>query len=333
MSTRLPITNLFQVSAVKVAVIYAVFGGLWIFFSDQLVLTIADSQQTVTQLQTIKGWGFIAVSSGVIYGLVRFQEAQMAGVAGRLKRTVEQLQVFGRIHRHNLRNDINTVTGYIELAQEQIQNDQILADLDRAKDRAMTLLAIAQKLQTLDKISSDPANDIRVDLANIVELECERFAREHPAISLQTSLPTHAVIMGEPVLGDLVRELLDNATRHQTGPPDELRIEVEIDHGPRQTALRVRDNGQGIPPHELIPLRAGEETPLVHTSGIGLWFVQWLAEIYDGQLSVETGGDGTTITVEFPSLPSLERAAVELEASLPRLTLSEANRRTFSFQD
>ncbi|MFC3959556.1 ATP-binding protein [Halovivax cerinus] len=64
--------------------------------------------------------------------------------------------------------------------------------------------------------------------------------------------------------------------------------------------VAVSDNGPGIPEHELEVLERGEETPLEHGSGIGLWIVYWIAEHATVTVSFETGDDGTTVTVEIP---------------------------------
>ena len=60
--------------ALKIAALYALFGGLWIVFSDAILLWmlhgIADPQ-IVTRLQTIKGWFFIAVTAGLLYLLIQ----------------------------------------------------------------------------------------------------------------------------------------------------------------------------------------------------------------------------------------------------------------------
>jgi len=60
--------------ALKIAGLYALFGGLWIVFSDTILLWmlhgIADPQ-IVTRLHTIKGWFFIAVTTGLLYLIIQ----------------------------------------------------------------------------------------------------------------------------------------------------------------------------------------------------------------------------------------------------------------------
>jgi len=49
---------------------------------------------------------------------------------------------------------------------------------------------------------------------------------------------------------------------------------------PEETAdihIEIADNGPGIPSAEWEIITVGEETPLVHSSGIGLWLIYWAA--------------------------------------------------------
>lgn len=59
----------------------------------------------------------------------------------------------------------------------------------------------------------------------------------------------------------------------------------------------VSDDGPGIPRHELAVLEKGEETPLKHGSGIGLWIVYWIVDHVGASIDFETGDDGTTVSV------------------------------------
>jgi len=57
--------------ALKISLVYAVFSLFWILFSDVIVLAIFKSPEHITQLQVLKGWLFVIVSSLIIYFLLR----------------------------------------------------------------------------------------------------------------------------------------------------------------------------------------------------------------------------------------------------------------------
>jgi PAS domain S-box-containing protein len=60
-----------KVTALKIAFVYALMGGMWILFSDRLVSTLVKDPAMLTRLQTFKGWLYIAVTTLVLYWLVR----------------------------------------------------------------------------------------------------------------------------------------------------------------------------------------------------------------------------------------------------------------------
>lgn len=62
---------IFRNRALSIALIYAVLGCLWILYSDAAVEAMARDSAALTQLQTWKGFVFVAVTALLIYVLVR----------------------------------------------------------------------------------------------------------------------------------------------------------------------------------------------------------------------------------------------------------------------
>ena len=58
-------------SALRVAFIYVILGSLWIAFSDRAVFSLVDDPETLTRIQTWKGWFFVLASGLVVYALTR----------------------------------------------------------------------------------------------------------------------------------------------------------------------------------------------------------------------------------------------------------------------
>lgn len=64
-------TRPFVRPAQRIALTYLVFSALWIFFSDRLLGMLVADAQSMIQLQTYKGWGFVLVTTLLIYFLLR----------------------------------------------------------------------------------------------------------------------------------------------------------------------------------------------------------------------------------------------------------------------
>jgi len=65
------IKYLIQNSPWLIAVTYVVLGFLWIQFSDQWVLNIFDDPETITAIQSQKGWFFVSISGLLIFLLTK----------------------------------------------------------------------------------------------------------------------------------------------------------------------------------------------------------------------------------------------------------------------
>ena len=58
-------------AALRLVLIYAIFAGLWIVLSDKAVAWLFQDPNRILLASTLKGWLFVAVTSMLLYGLVR----------------------------------------------------------------------------------------------------------------------------------------------------------------------------------------------------------------------------------------------------------------------
>lgn len=65
----MPNASQYIVPALKTALIYAVFGGLWIVLSDRLLGLMVTDLETYATIQTYKGWLYILITAGLVYHL------------------------------------------------------------------------------------------------------------------------------------------------------------------------------------------------------------------------------------------------------------------------
>ncbi len=60
---------------------YMLFAGLWIFFSDMLVMRLLIDQEFQVFLQTYKGWGFSIVTGLILYFILRYRYQTLEDIA------------------------------------------------------------------------------------------------------------------------------------------------------------------------------------------------------------------------------------------------------------
>ena len=70
-------------AALRVVLVYAIFAGLWILLSDTAVAWLFADPAQITLASTIKGWLFVAVTSLMLYGLIRRYAGQIVAASRR----------------------------------------------------------------------------------------------------------------------------------------------------------------------------------------------------------------------------------------------------------
>jgi signal transduction histidine kinase len=84
-----------------------------------------------------------------------------------------------------------------------------------------------------------------------------------------------------------IRELVENAVTHAEDGDPTVSLSISVDGG--TTDIEVEDDGPGIPEVERRILRGqADESPLVHSTGIGLFLVHQLVHVSNGSLFFET---------------------------------------------
>ncbi len=106
----------------RVTLVYALFGVLWIFLSDRMVAILEENLEGVTFLQTMKGWIFVGLSSLLLFVLTRQAfEAQ--------KRTErEKLEVFDKTVEGACHIQLN----YLNQMQLVMMEAEQCAEFDRS---------------------------------------------------------------------------------------------------------------------------------------------------------------------------------------------------------
>lgn len=90
-SARLTMNVLRLHPEAQIALIYSVFGGLWILLSDRFFVGFAATPQALTEIQTYKGWFFVAVSALLIFFLLRHSLEKERRAQAALKENQERI--------------------------------------------------------------------------------------------------------------------------------------------------------------------------------------------------------------------------------------------------
>lgn len=215
-----------------------------------------------------------------------------------LKRREEDLelvrQVLTRILRHNLRTKLTVIEGNAELLAEEFDDDRIAKIIEASA----SLNSIAGKAGHIERITKLDAPIVEYDLTRVVNDAVGAIEDRYPRVAITIDAPDSCPVQVLSGLRLVVDNLIENAANHNDSPDPTVRVTIDNDSsGP---LLRVEDNGPAIPDDELEVLRARQETPLSHGSGIGLWLVKWWTDRADATLTFETDSVGTEVSIKFP---------------------------------
>jgi len=302
---------------------YAFFGGLWIIGSDRLAAWLFPNPPLLLQINTYKGWFFIAVTASLFYLELNREYSRVERMNAELEQRVEartdelraaqeqlvqqeKLAVLGQLAgsvSQELRNPlgiINNAIYYLRMVQP---------DTD-AKIREY-LGIIESETHNADKIVSDLLDFSSIKLVNrepvavseLVRRTLERFpAPKNVQVTLNLPEDLPPVYVDPRQMTQVLGNLVLNA--FQAMPKGgELVISAKpstVD-GQSSVIIAVKDTGSGITPENMKKLFEPLFTTKAKGIGLGLAVSQKLAEANGGKIEVESeSGKGSTFTVWLP---------------------------------
>jgi PAS domain S-box-containing protein len=207
------------------------------------------------------------------------------------KRREQRLEVFNRILRHNLRNQLDVIQSHAELLADRTPDDHA----ERILAAVRELAGIGRRARQVDRILSKEDTLTEVDITRTLRETVETMEPTAGDVAVTTEFPGEARLRtDEETVRMAVESALENALEHATSA-----VTVRIEDGPDGCVITITDDGPGIPEEELMPIEAETETRLQHGRGLGLWQLRWCVDTLNGKLSFETGA-GTTVRITVP---------------------------------
>lgn len=212
----------------------------------------------------------------------------VADVTDRRRRR-ERLAVLNRVLRHNIRNDVNVIRGYVDLlAADLPDGDERVAAVRR---RVEDVLELSETARRVERLAGDEERTA-ADAAAVVRERVRRLRRTGAEADVGLDLPERAPVLAHRLLpyafDALLERLADGGsvvvTAETSGTPG-VTIRLAADADLRRVERRILDGGS--------------ETPVRHSDGTGLWLARWIVGESGGELRV----DGETVVVELPAPP------------------------------
>jgi PAS domain S-box-containing protein len=216
----------------------------------------------------------------------------------KLKDNEQRVAVLDRVLRHNLRNKMNVVAGHASALREH-PDDVVRESVAAMEDAATDVLDMANKARSFQHALEDAATgttSVDAVARDVVADASDEY--EHATVTVDVGVDGPLSVRGNEAVALAVRELVANAVEHN--PSDDPTVHVHVHRDDGEASVVVTDDGPEIPEQEIQVLRGDLETPLEHTSGLGLWLVRWTASTFRGRLAFDTDPDGNDVSLCLP---------------------------------
>lgn len=229
---------------------------------------------------------------------------------------------FISIAAHELRTPVTGLKGYAQLLQRRLDRGELspqrlaryIAAIDKEAGR---LTRLTQDLLDISRLHGGRLVlerrplDLAREIPPLVHRAIDQVGASHRLLLAVPELPC-PVLADADQIAQIVSNLVENAVKYS---PEGGPISVTVARIGDRVRLSVRDEGIGLPPGAaetiFTPFERAENALRLQLPGLGLGLsiCRDLAERNEGRLWAESPGEGqgTTVALELPLLPSPEQ--------------------------
>jgi len=280
-------------------VVSAAMGVTSVVYEQSHGVVLIDTVYILTNNMVVGAAGGLLI--GHFYTRSRRQAEQLVAERDRLETERERLEVLNRVVRHDIRNDMSVVSGWLTALEKHV-DDGGREPLDRvrtASDHAIELTRIAHDY--VDVIAGEARPDLQpVSLSDVVETELRTRRDAYPNASFTLDEFPGVTVRANEMLGAVFRNVLNNAVQHNDGASP--TVTVRANHVGESVVVRVADDGPGIPDDRKRAVFGKGERGLDSSgTGIGLYLTETLVTECGGDIRIEDNEPkGTVVEVELP---------------------------------
>lgn len=212
-------------------------------------------------------------------------------------RTRRLIELLNRVLRHNLRNELNALLGYGSRLDDGETTQTVYRQI---RETVTDLSELSDKVRELERLARRDRDPRRHDPAVLLTDLAAAYREQYPEATVSVEGTSNRDFCAGREIRRAFEELLENALGHTSAG---TVVDVHITECDDVVEVRIQDDGPGIESIETQAIETGDETPLIHGNGVGLWLVNWIVTRYGGSFEIgarESGG--TVATVRVPAI-------------------------------
>lgn len=218
----------------------------------------------------------------------------------------DDLEILNQMLSHDIRNNLQVVNYraeyLLDVLADEVSDDVLesVEDILTQSMEAVDLIESARGLATT--MVENERESYPVPIRNIVTAQVEHVqdSASTASITIEGQIPDTEV-MADDMLPSVFRNILKNAIQHNDKETPE--VVVTATQQPSCIKISIADNGPGIPSHQRESIFNKDEKGLQSDgTGIGLYLVETLVELYDGDIWIEDNDpEGAIFNIELPT--------------------------------
>ncbi|MBS3816842.1 MAG: HAMP domain-containing histidine kinase [Candidatus Thermoplasmatota archaeon] len=222
---------------------------------------------------------FEELADDISYGLYNLKMEE------KREKMVEKEEFLHSVLRHDLKNKIQVVQGYLQVLKEKNITDETKEYVKKAMKGARKGINLIEKVRLIREAQEEETEPVNVySIIQKTVSEIEGFAQERDT-EISIDCPQKgSEVEGGPLLKEVFSNLIENSVHHSEGSRIKISGEVEED----VMVCTVEDDGKGIPDDKKETIfEKGYTTDEERGTGLGLFLVKNLLESYDGEIEAK----------------------------------------------
>jgi signal transduction histidine kinase len=271
---------------------------------DEIITVIVVRSKTTEEFddEYVRPMEILASHAATAMGNIRSRE-RLERARQNLETQKEMVEMYDRLLRHDIGNDLQVIAGFAEAVTEKVDDDQsqeYLGKIERAARNSADLIdRVGDLVSTLEQQREPEARDLRPIIEGTVTDVGDQY--ESLDVEFDPAEFEYRVYAGD-LLDSVFTNVLSNAAVHNDG---DVTVDVYVaEPDPETVVVGLADDGSGVSESVRDDIfEMGAKGPDSDGTGFGLGFVRALTESYGGRVELrdsEYGGADFRVALERP---------------------------------
>ena len=235
----------------KVVLAYLIIGGLWILFSDKMILLLSTDPETLIRLQTLKGWFYVIVTAILFFLILRWYIVRLRKALKQAKESDMLKTAFLQNISHEIRTPMNSICGFSTLLnKDELTPDKRKHYASIVVNSSNQLLSIVNDILCISNIETGQESisiqDVRVDL--IAQEVYDKFKQQAKTKNIDFFLELDKTVRGKTIKTDeaKIKQIIWNLTSNALKFTQQGKVIVGCKITSNSLNIYVSDTGIGI---------------------------------------------------------------------------------------